>query len=56
MGLKSRYQTCMDFLEREKHAYCAINNSPHVEDPDLRVQTNLFGDFPKLGPFPIFFT
>ena len=33
-----------------------INNSPNVEDPDLRVCTNLFGEFESLGAYPVYFT
>lgn len=56
MGLKERYVDCMSFIAKEKHAYCIINNSPHVDNEELRVQTNIFGEFTKILPFPILFT
>ena len=44
------------FLLSNKFFFSLINNSPNVEDPDLRVGTNLFGEFETLGSYPVFFT
>lgn len=56
MGLKDRYKKCMELVGKEKHAYCMINNSPHIEDEALRVGTNIFGNFGSVGKFPLYFT
>jgi hypothetical protein len=45
------------FFSKTKNLnFSVINNSPHVEDPDLRVSTNLFGEFQSLGDYPVYFT
>ena len=36
--------------------FSVINNSPFVENEDLRVSCNIFGENAKLGPHPLFFT
>ena len=36
--------------------FSVINNSPNVESDTLRVQSNIFGEFPEKGPYPLFHT
>jgi hypothetical protein len=44
------------FEQKFKLNFSVINNSPNVEDPDLRVSTNLFGEFKSIGDYPVYFT
>ena len=56
LELKSRYLNCLKDISHLQHGYCIINNSPFIESENLRVQTNIFGEFSQLGPFPIAYT
>ena len=55
MKLGKRFKACQEDIEKHPHSYCVINNSPKLESPDLRVQTNIFGENPAIGKFPIFY-
>jgi len=33
-----------------------INNSPFVQSDKIRVGFNIFGEFSRFGPFPLFYT
>ena len=55
MKLSKRYKACLNDIESHPHGYCVINNSPKLESPDLRVQTNIFAENPDIANFPLFY-
>ena len=55
MKLSKRYKNCLEDIGDQPHGYVVINNSPKLETPDLRVQTNIFGENPAIAKFPLFY-
>ena len=55
LGLRKRYQECLRDAEKVNHGYCVINNSSKNRHDELRVGFNIFGEFKKFGPAPIFY-
>lgn len=55
LGLRKRFQECLRDVETVSHGYVVINNSSKNEHDELRVSFNIFGEFKKFGPFPIFY-
>ena len=55
MKLSKRYKACLEDIEEFPHGYVVINNSPKLESPDLRVQTNIFGENPAIANYPLFY-
>ena len=55
LGLRKRYLECLKDAEKVNHGYCVINNSSKNNNDELRVSFNIFGEFKKFGPFPIFY-
>ena len=55
LDLQKRYEEFLKDTDNVKYAYCVINKSHKIPSKALRVSTNLFGEFKKLGPAPIFY-
>ena len=56
LELKKRYLKCLEDASTVKHGYCVINNSPFINNEHMRVQFNIFGEFPEMGPYPLMYT
>ena len=56
LDLKSRFKHCSRDANISKYGYTVINNSPYVQSEKMRVSCNIFGEIPKLGLFPRFYT
>ena len=54
--LLKRYKEALKDTSKLNYGYIIINNSAANDCDDLRVTTNLFGEFPSLGPFPVCYT
>ena len=55
LGLRKRFQECLRDAETVNHGYVVINNSSKNQHDELRVSFNIFGEFKKFGPFPLFY-
>ena len=55
LGLRKRFQECLRDAETVNHGYVVINNSSKNQHDELRVSFNIFGEFRRFGPFPIFY-
>lgn len=55
LDLQNQYQQFLTDTENVKFAYCVINKSHKIPCKSLRVSTNLFGEFKRLGPVPVYY-
>ena len=55
LGLRKRFQECLKDAEKVNHGYVVLNNSSKNRHDELRVSFNIFGEFKRFGPFPIFY-
>ena len=55
-NLLQRFKEAVKDTSKISHGYVIINNSATNNYDDLRVTSNIFGEFPSLGPFPVCYT
>ena len=49
------FEECLKDSEKVNHGYVVLNNSSKNRHDELRVSFNIFGEFKRFGPFPIFY-